>query len=249
MIQLIFKAFFSDFKNVCDVSHTEEVFHIMESIRLGISISKFCINLWLPQSFASHLQESNKIVMFASMVGNFDNFRIVGRVVCLDIRVLRLKSDTILKDGLRLTDRVFDAQAVELGFSKTTPNFGFVNFVSIIQTAVDGNDVFDEDINSHSMLVVLLVNRQGFLIQAMFGCDLGDITGIVVLQLVDVTDDLPFVCPDGRQQQEILKVLVVTEGRRLDDYLLEQFDELQGEVGFDEGMDGNRDVVRVSALW
>jgi hypothetical protein len=35
----------------------------------------------------------------------------------------------------------------------------------------------------------------------------------------------------------------VVEGRRLDDYLLEQFNGFQEEVGFDEGTNGNEDIV------
>ena len=99
------------------------------------------------------------------------------------------------------------------------------------------------------MLFVLLVDHERFLVQSMLGSNLRDLGGIIVLQFVDVPDNFALVCTDGGEKQQVLKIAVVTEGRRLDDYLLEQFDELQGEVGFDEGMDGNRDVVRVSALW
>ena len=49
--------------------------------------------------------------------------------------------------------------------------------------------------------------------------------------------------------RSVLEIAVVAEGRSFNDDLFEQLDQLQREVGFDEGMDGNRDVVRVGALW
>lgn len=68
------------------------------------------------------------------------------------------------------------------------------------------------------------------------------------MQLVDVSDHLSLVCADGGKEQEVLEIAVIAEGRGLDDDLLQQFDELQRKVGFEEGMNSNGDVVRVSAL-
>ncbi len=44
----------------------------------------------------------------------------------------------------------------------------------------------------------------------------------------------------------VLQVLVVGERRRFDDDLLEEFD---GEISRDEGLDGDRYIVGVGALW
>lgn len=109
--------------------------------------------------------------------------------------------------------------------------------------------MFNKNIDSLSVLLVLLVDRERLFVQPMLGSNLWDLGGIVILQFVDVADDLPFVCTDGSEKQEVLEVAVVTEGRRFDDDLFQQFDEFKRKVGFDEGMDGNRDIVRIGTLW
>ena len=55
----------------------------------------------------------------------------------------------------------------------------------------------------------------------MVSRNLGNVTGIVVLQLVDVPDDLSFVRADGGKEQKVLQVLVVAERRFLNDDLLQ----------------------------
>ena len=55
----------------------------------------------------------------------------------------------------------------------------------------------------------------------MLGGDLRDLGGIVVLQFVDVSNDLPLIRADGSKEQEVLEVAVVAEGRGFNDDLLE----------------------------
>jgi len=109
--------------------------------------------------------------------------------------------------------------------------------------------MLDQDIDGLSMFFVLLVNHERLLVQPMLGSDLRDLGGIIILQLVDVSDDFTLVCTDGSKEQEVLKIAVVAEGRGLDDDLLQQLDELQREICFQEGMNRNGDIVRVGALW
>lgn len=71
------------------------------------------------------------------------------------------------------------------------------------------------------MLLVLLVDHKGLLVQPMLGSDLWDLRGVVVLQLVNVPNDLSLVCTDGGEKEEVLEVAVVAEGSRFDDDLFE----------------------------
>ena len=109
--------------------------------------------------------------------------------------------------------------------------------------------MLDQDIDGLTVLLVLLVDHERLLEQPVLGSDLGDLCGVVVLQLVDVPDNFALVRTDSSEEEEVLEIAVVAEGRSFNDDLFEQLDQLQREVGFDEGMDGNRDVVRVGALW
>jgi len=81
--------------------------------------------------------------------------------------------------------------------------------------------MLNQDIDGLSVLLVLLVDHKRLLVQSMLGSDLWDLGDVVVLQLVDVSDDLALVCTDGCKKQEVLEVTVVAEGGRLDDYLLQ----------------------------
>lgn len=56
--------------------------------------------------------------------------------------------------------------------------------------------MLDENIDSHCMLIVFLVDCQGLFIQSMIGCNLCNLSGVIVLELVDVANDLTLVCAD-----------------------------------------------------
>jgi len=80
--------------------------------------------------------------------------------------------------------------------------------------------MLDQDIDGLTVLLVLLVDHERLLVQSVLGSNLWDLGGIVILQLVDVSDDFTLVCTDGGKEQEILQIAVVAEGRGLDDDLL-----------------------------
>ena len=61
------------------------------------------------------------------------------------------------------------------------------------------------------MLFALLVDHER-LVQSMLGSDLEDLGGVVVLQLVDVSDNLALICTDGSEEQGVLEIAVVAEG-------------------------------------
>ena len=146
------------------------------------------------------------------------------------------------------TYRVLDTKTIQLCFRKTTPHLWFIHFIGIIKTTINRDDVFNKDIDGLSMLFILLVDREGFLVQAMLNSDPGNFTSIVVLELVDITYDFPFVRPDGGEEKQILEVLVVTERRGLDDDLFKQFNKLDGEISCQECLDGDGNVVGICAL-
>jgi hypothetical protein len=87
LVQFVLEAFLSYFKNIGDISHGEEVLHVVQSVGLCVSVGELGVHLWLPQGLASHLQEADKVVVLAGVVGDFDNFNEVRGIFSLDIRI------------------------------------------------------------------------------------------------------------------------------------------------------------------
>lgn len=146
------------------------------------------------------------------------------------------------------TDGVFDAQTVKLSLRKPAPHLWLVYLGSEVETTIDRYDVLDQNVDRHEMLLVLLVDSQRLFVQAVLGGNLCNVGSIVVLQLVDVTDDLALIGADCSKEEKILQVLVVAEGGWLDNDLLKQLNELNREVGGDECPDGDGNIVWVSGL-
>jgi hypothetical protein len=82
----------------------------------------------------------------------------------------------------------------------------------------------------------------------MFRGNSGDLPFVIILQLVDISDDLSLIGAYGSEQHQVLEVSVVAEWRGLKDNLLEQFNELDREVRGKERLDGDGNIIGVGAL-
>ena len=147
------------------------------------------------------------------------------------------------------TNCVLDPQAIKLSLGESTPHLRPVDFVGIIETTVDRHNVLHKDVDGLGMLLVLLVDRKRFLVQPVVSGNLRNFRAVVVLELVDVVDNLALVRTDRCQQHQVLEVAVLAEGRGLNDDLLQELDELDGQVSREECLDSDRDIVGVRALW
>ena len=98
------------------------------------------------------------------------------------------------------------------------------------------------------MLFVLLIDRERLLEQAMLRRNPRNLVDVVVLELVDVADDLALVGADGGEQEQVLQVAVVAEGRRLYDDLLQELDKLDREVSCNKCFHSDRDIIRIGAF-
>lgn len=108
--------------------------------------------------------------------------------------------------------------------------------------------MLDENVDGKPMLLVLLVDREGLFVQLVLRRNLGDLVRIVVLEFADVADNFALVGANGGQQQEVLQVTVVTEGGRLDDDFLQQLDQLNWQIGLNEGLDCDGNIIWVRAF-
>src|SRR5258708_22357703 len=115
------------------------------------------------------------------------------------------------KKLLSITDRVTNPEAVKLGLSQPAPNVRLVDLVCEVQATVNRDNVFHKHVNGVYVLLVFLINREGFLIEAMISGNSGDFSFVVVLQFVDITHDLPLIGTDSSEQQQVLKIPVVAE--------------------------------------
>ena len=69
---------------------------------------------------------------------------------------LKLSRDNV---SLR-TDRVFDLQAIQLGLSKSAPDFRPVELVGIIQPTVNRHNVLHKNVDCHCMLAIFLYENR-----------------------------------------------------------------------------------------
>ena len=59
----------------------------MKTIGLGVGIGELGVDFGLAEGLAGHLKVTDKVVMFAGVVGHLDDFSEVGRILRLDVRV------------------------------------------------------------------------------------------------------------------------------------------------------------------
>lgn len=87
LVKLIVEALLADLKDISNVGHAKEVFHVVQAIGLCVSIGKLRIDLGLAKRLAGHLEVADQIVVLASPVGEFDDFKEVAGVFSLDIGI------------------------------------------------------------------------------------------------------------------------------------------------------------------
>lgn len=87
LVKLVLEALLSDFENIRDVGHAQEILHVVQAIRLGVCVRKLGIDLGLAEVFTGHLKEADEIVVLAGAVCNLDELGVVGGILRLDVGV------------------------------------------------------------------------------------------------------------------------------------------------------------------
>jgi len=85
-------------------------------------------------------------------------------------------------------------------------------------------------------------------VQANLDTDVGNLIGGEVVEPVDVVHDTRLVRLSSGKYEQVLEVLVVAKGRRLQDDLLQQLDQLRREIGIQEARHGLRNLGGVRRL-
>lgn len=128
----------------------------MQTISLGISVCQFRIDFRLPKRFTSHLKEANEVVMLAGMTGYFDDFSEVGWIFSLDIGFCKKCEDEFKKYNMLSTNGFFDAQTIQLSLGQSALHLRPLDLVGKVQGTINRHNMFDENVNCHSMLIVLV---------------------------------------------------------------------------------------------
>src|SRR5579859_388716 len=146
------------------------------------------------------------------------------------------------------TNRVLDTETVKLCLTKSTPYLWIVDLFGKSCSPVNTDNMFDQDVDSIAVGLRLLVNLKRFLVETRVDGNVGDFRIIVVVQLLDIFADTSTVSLDCGENQEILQVLIFAEWRWFEDDLLEQFNQLIRQIGIQECLYSDRDIIGIRAF-
>ena len=147
-----------------------------------------------------------------------------------------------LDEGL---DGLLDEITVELSLTELAEHLRLVDTLGELTCTLNVGDVVDEDLDGGHVVVELLEDGEGLLKQTRSDGNIGNIRGVVVVEAVDVVHNACAVSLDGGQDEQVLEVAVASELVTLNDDLLEQLDQLVGEICSHESLDGGRHLLRV----
>ncbi|PNY29194.1 Uncharacterized protein TCAP_00893 [Tolypocladium capitatum] len=218
--------------NVGNVGGVQEVLELRELVQTSVAECQGSVDGGFTQRLASHAQVFDEVLVLARMGGNLDHLGVVLGIIGLDVRV----------NGVR------DSETIQLGLGNLAPDLWKVNLLGVCLGSVDANDVLDKNVDGSRLVIGLLVDLESLLKQTHIYARGGNLVGAVSVQLVDVVHHTRLVCLGGGEQEQVLQVLVVTEGRRLQNNLLEELNKLQRQVVLEEGGDRNGDLGRVGGL-
>ena len=195
LVQALFVSLVTRFFNVGDVGGSQEVLKLGQLVEAGVAEGKSSIDRRLTQRLAGHAEILDEVFVLASVSGSLNDFLVVLGVIGLDVRL----------------NGVGDADTVQLSLGHLAPDFRNVDLLSISLSTVNADDVLDKNVNGSRLVVSLLVDLEGFLVQTDVdtrGCNL---VGVVAVELVDVVHHAALISLGGSEQKQVLEVLVVAE--------------------------------------
>ena len=234
LVHAFVEAAVTDVLDLGDVGRDDELLEISELIGLGEGVDEGSIDTGLLHGLADEVEVVNEGLVAAVTLGGEDDVEVVARILGTDVG----------------GDGVVDGAVVELGLGDLAPDGGVGASLSELEGAVDGLDLVQEDADSFNGHVELLVDGEGFLIALVLlvEADEGELGTIVVVEAVDVLHDSVLGGADTSDDEEVLEVLVVGEVGALEDDSLEKANEVLGNIGVDEGLDGLGDLFGVLGL-
>ena len=90
-------------------------------------------------------------------------------------------------------------ETVKSGLCKP-PDSRLINLVGVFETTVDRDNVLNENIHGHSVVFMLLADRQSLSIQDTFRSNAYNVVSVIVPEFVEVADDLALIDAESRFQ-------------------------------------------------
>jgi len=131
-----------------------------------------------------------------------------------------------------------------LGLSKLSPYFWSVDLLCVLlgksHVSFEVVKLVEHNLNSLNMLVKLLVDAKGLLIESvlLLLTDLGKLVSVVVIKSVDVVHNFLLLGLNSGKNEQVLEVFIVGKARIVEDNLFEQFNELFWKFSCHESFDG-----------
>ena len=278
LVQLLVEQDVGHVLHASDVAGSEEVLEVGQTVGLGVGVDDLVVDLHVLHLDSRHLEVQDQVLVHLSAAGRLDDVHEGGGVVGLDERADGLlhhvlgqlsagedgphvglvpvvgelhsalhRVDVLQQhlDGLRTL--CLSHQETRTA-QRTVSNASWIKRKMIARLKVCGMvwcEVKD--------VCVLLVNEEGLLVQLILVADgdLGDIRSVVVVESLDVVHHSLLVSLDGGEDEQVLQVAVGGElsvrGSVQDD-ALQQLDELVGQVGGHEGLDGGGHLLWQAGL-
>lgn len=139
---------------------------------------------------------------------------------------------------------------VELGLAKLTEDSWLVDLFSVLSGLLDVVQVVKDDSDGFNWLVDLLVDAEGFIVEAVLGIlgKLSEFHAVVLVQLVDVIHDSSWIGLDGSQDQQVLKACILSEVGVVQNDAFEQLNQMLWKLSVDESLDSDRNFVDIFGL-
>mmetsp|Transcript_108987 Transcript_108987/g.351891 ORF Transcript_108987/g.351891 Transcript_108987/m.351891 type:complete len:1017 (-) Transcript_108987:616-3666(-) len=221
--------------DVCSVGAADKLLHVTKALGLRIGVDKLGVDKLVLGGDPGHLQVAHELLVVLLALRGLDDLHVVRGVLGLEV-------------GLHGLGRPARAH---LGPAELAPDGRVVAARRELPGTLQGAEADEEGVHGLAVQVALLVDEEGLLVEAvrLSQRDLGDLGAVVAVQAVDVVHDPRLVGLDGREYEEVLQVPVLAEvGGLVEDDLLQELDELVGEVCGDEGLDRGRDLVGAAGL-
>jgi hypothetical protein len=217
------------------VGRGDEDLQFVELVQFGEAVNQFSLNtrlLGIAEVASRHLEETDEGLKMTLILSRCDD--VLEKLVIVG-----------LEEGF---DGSNDVACSKLSLTKLAPDTRILGVLSEAESAFKGTirvQVIDEDADGVIKDLELFINGESLFKELGLGGDGSNVGSVVVIETLDIFHDERVIGLDGGQQEQILERTVVGEARVLQDDLLEEIDELVGELGIHECTDGNCNVVRI----
>mmetsp|Transcript_19096 Transcript_19096/g.34519 ORF Transcript_19096/g.34519 Transcript_19096/m.34519 type:complete len:495 (-) Transcript_19096:2921-4405(-) len=221
---------------------------VSQIVNLSVGIDELGVQKILLEILSCHLEIGDELSVNLGLVGLIAHLHVFTSILGIDETDNRIGSHLLL----------------QLRYTKLGPNRLLVDLVGEALGAVKvlhevNKDTNGKDLHLDLLLLVrrvfglgkFVVDAVGLLIKhvTLRHANEGNVLGIKVIQLVNVPGNTSVVSPNGSENEQVLKVLVIREVRSLQDDTFEEDDELPGKICGHESLHRARNLVRGFALW